>query len=232
MASDHPTGRCAVLITGQERSLVTKLDAANQFSVAHLEESTNWEVVEEARVIYSAGFLLTVSPEAMLKVGRFCAATDRNFCFNLSAAFIIKFFKEQIMSVMPYADIVFGNETEAAMFAEIFNLGSVDLNVIAIAISKQPKANMSTNRIVVITQGSAPVIFVENGQACEFPIEKVPAESIVDTNSAGDAFVGGFLAQFAQGRGVEASLRCGAWAAARLIQRPGCTLPEVMDFRE
>merc|ERR1712045_27925 len=27
--SSHPTGRCAVLITGQDRSLVTKLDAAS-----------------------------------------------------------------------------------------------------------------------------------------------------------------------------------------------------------
>ena len=30
--SEHPTGRCAVLITGQDRSLVTKLDAANHFT--------------------------------------------------------------------------------------------------------------------------------------------------------------------------------------------------------
>merc|ERR1712080_761714 len=30
--SEYPTGRCAVLITGQDRSLVTKLDAANQRS--------------------------------------------------------------------------------------------------------------------------------------------------------------------------------------------------------
>ena len=34
--SEHPTGRCAVLITGQDRSLVTKLDAANHFTSAHL----------------------------------------------------------------------------------------------------------------------------------------------------------------------------------------------------
>ena len=33
----YKSGRCAVLITGTERSLVTKLDAANFFTEDHLE---------------------------------------------------------------------------------------------------------------------------------------------------------------------------------------------------
>ena len=47
--SEKPTGRCAVLITDQNRSLVTKLDAANHFTVSHLEEETNWELVKTAK---------------------------------------------------------------------------------------------------------------------------------------------------------------------------------------
>ena len=47
--SEKPTGRCAVLITEQNRSLVTKLDAANHFTVSHLEEETNWELVKTAK---------------------------------------------------------------------------------------------------------------------------------------------------------------------------------------
>ena len=50
------------------RSLVTKLDAANHFTVSHLENSANWEVVTDAQTVYSAGFFLTVSVESMLKV--------------------------------------------------------------------------------------------------------------------------------------------------------------------
>ena len=65
---DKPTGRCAVLITGEDRSLVTKLDAANHFTVSHLEEEENWSLVAAARCVYSAGFFLTVSTESMLKV--------------------------------------------------------------------------------------------------------------------------------------------------------------------
>ena len=41
-SAEHPTGKCAVLITGQDRSLVTKLDAANHFTTAHLDDKENW----------------------------------------------------------------------------------------------------------------------------------------------------------------------------------------------
>merc|ERR1711872_932005 len=86
--SEHPTGRCAVLITGQERSLVTKLDAANHFNVSHLENADNWKLVEKAQVVYSAGFFLTVSVDSMLKVAKHCAAKNKTYCMNLSAPFL------------------------------------------------------------------------------------------------------------------------------------------------
>jgi len=231
VSTEHPTGRCAVLITGQDRSLVTKLDAANHFTVQHLEDSKNWKVVETAKAVYSAGFFLTVSVDSMLKVGKYCAASNKTYCLNLSAPFLIQFFKDQMMSVMPYADIVFGNETEAATFADVFNLGTTDVKKIALAIASLPKENGARGRTVIITQGSQPVVAVENGQVLEFAAEQLPKEQIVDTNGAGDAFVGGFLAQYVQGRALPVAVRCGIWAATHIIQRSGCTLPESMDFR-
>ena len=88
--------RCAVLITGQDRSLVTKLDAANHFTVSHLEDPENWKLVEKAKVVYSAGFFLTVSVESMLKVAKHCAAKDKTYSLNLSAPFLCQFFKDQV----------------------------------------------------------------------------------------------------------------------------------------
>jgi len=232
VSTEHPTGRCAVLITGQDRSLVTKLDAANHFTVGHLDDAKNWKVVEKAKAVYSAGFFLTVSVESMLKVGKYCAANNRTYCLNLSAPFLIQFFKDQMMSVMPFADIVFGNETEAATYADTFNLGTTDIKKIALAISMLPKENGSRGRTVIITQGSDPVVCVENGEVFEFAAEKLSADKIVDTNGAGDAFVGGFLAQYVQGSSLAVSVKCGIWAATHIIQRSGCTVPEVMDFKE
>lgn len=57
------------------------------------------------------GFFLTVSPESILKVAKHASDHDKIFCMNLSAPFISQFFKEPLMEVMPYVDILFGNET-------------------------------------------------------------------------------------------------------------------------
>lgn len=57
------------------------------------------------------GFFLTVSPESILKVAKHASENNKVFCMNLSAPFISQFFKEPLMKVMPYVDILFGNET-------------------------------------------------------------------------------------------------------------------------
>lgn len=50
-------------------------------------------------------------------------------------------------------------------------------------------------RVVVITQGSSETIVAVQGVVRTFPVEKIPNHLLVDTNGAGDAFVGGFIAQ-------------------------------------
>ncbi|MCP6711311.1 PfkB family carbohydrate kinase, partial [Klebsiella pneumoniae] len=77
----------------------------------HLDLERNWILVEKARVCYIAGFFLTVSPESVLKVAQYVSENNRIFALNLSAPFISQFFKESLMKVMPYVDILFGNET-------------------------------------------------------------------------------------------------------------------------
>ena len=225
-SDQHPTGRCAVLITGHDRSLVTKLDAANHFTVDHLEKPENWEVVEKAKVYYSAGFFITVSPDSMLKVAKHASQhVQKRFCVNLSAPFICQFFKDPLNQVLEYADIVFGNESEADAYAENnFEKGSyTDRKDIAKKIAALPYKGIGKSRIVVITQGCDPCILAGNGEVSEIPVIKLASDKIVDTNGAGDAFVGGFLAQLAKGNSVNEAIRCGVWAATEIIQVSGCT---------
>merc|ERR1712166_1334678 len=60
-----PTGTCAVCITGNDRSLVANLSAANNYKVSHLEDAANKKVLTGAKIMYSAGFFATVSAEAI-----------------------------------------------------------------------------------------------------------------------------------------------------------------------
>ena len=190
--------------------------------------------------MYSAGFFLTVSVESMLKVAKYCFKNNRTYCLNLS-------------------DIVFGNETEAASYAEvnrflkteirdlskfsifIFNvlilfvtqvssLGITDVGEIGKKIAMLPKENGSTSRLVIITQGSDPFIVVQHGKVLNFPVESLANEAIVDFNGAVDAFVGGFLVQFVLSKSIDVAVKFGNWTARYCIQKSGCTMPEICDF--
>ena len=57
----------------------------------------------------------------------------------------------------------------------------------------------------------------------ELPVSKLASDLIVDTNGAGDAFVGGFLAQLAKGKSTKEAIQCGLWAATEIIQVSGGT---------
>merc|ERR1719193_3077858 len=82
-----PTGACAVAIYEKERGLVANLAAANTYQKQHLEKHEN--LCARARIIYSAGFFLTVCPDAMLMAAECAMNTGSLYCLNLAAPFII-----------------------------------------------------------------------------------------------------------------------------------------------
>ncbi|XXG89641.1 hypothetical protein AAC387_Pa12g1594 [Persea americana] len=226
-----PTGTCAVCVVGGERSLIANLSAANCYKVEHLKRPENWALVEKAKYFYIAGFFLTVSPESIMLVAEHAAATNKVFMMNLSAPFICEFFKDVQEKALAYMDYVFGNETEARTFARVRGWETENVEEIALKISALPKASGAHKRITVITQGADPVVVAEDGKVRLFPVILLPKEKLVDTNGAGDAFVGGFLSQLVQEKPIEDSVKAGCYAANVIIQRSGCTYPEKPDFK-
>ncbi|KAI8927458.1 carbohydrate kinase PfkB [Entophlyctis helioformis] len=220
-----PTGKCAVLITGTHRALVTDLLAANAYKPDHLERPEIWALVEQARFYYVGGYFLTVSPPAANKIARHAAATNKVFTLNISAPFIAQFFTEPLKELLQYADVVFGNEAEAEALSTALNFGTTDLKEIALKTAALPKANGARARLVVYTHGAEDTVVAFNGVATVFPIIAIKREQIVDTNGAGDAFVGGFLSQFVQGHSVERSVAAGHYVANVVIQRSGPSYP-------
>ncbi|RWS30638.1 adenosine kinase-like protein [Leptotrombidium deliense] len=224
------TGHCAVMITdnGKNRSLCAFLGAANNFKQHHLEKY--WDNVENARYFYISGFAITVSIESLLKVADYASTfNDRYFCFNLSAAFISQVFLDRLMQVFPFVDVLFGNETEAEAFAVANKFQDTkNMSQIAKCIANLPKKNQNKPRLVIITQGSEPVIIArQNEEAVQtFPVKKLDAEKIVDTNGAGDAFVAGYLSQYVQQKSTEQCVRVGIYAAQQIIQQDSCSIPK------
>ncbi|KAJ3283806.1 adenosine kinase [Rhizoclosmatium sp. JEL0117] len=225
-----PTGVCGVLITGHDRSLVTDLQAANSYKATHLQSKAIWSQVEQAKYFYIGGYFLTVSPESANIIAKHAAETDKIFAMNLSAPFIPQFFKSQVDELAPYWDLLFGNESEALAYAESHDIKTPYIVEIAAILSQLPKKNGSRERTVVITQGRLPTIVAINGVVYEYPVVEIASEKIVDTNGAGDAFTGGYLAAYVLGKSVDECVRAGQYVASEVIQQSGPTYPKVKNF--
>merc|ERR1712072_870495 len=225
------TGCCAVLINTPERSLCTNLNAANNFWVGHLKQPENWKIVEAAKIIYSAGFFITVSPDSMKAACAEAAKRNAIYCLNLSAPFLMMVppFKAVFVELMPQVDFLFGNESEAQTWADSEGWESKDVAFIATRLSLIPSAK-SRKRTVVITQGTDPTIVAINGSVTEYPILALPKEKLIDTNGAGDAFVGGFLAALSKDKDIASCCKAGAYAASVIVQNSGCTYPAKPDY--
>ncbi len=230
---EMPTGTCAVLITGKHRALVANLAAANTYKISHLKEADQWGVVERANIYYISGFFLTVSPDSMLDVARHSDAENKTFCFNLSAPFLMQVppFFESMKSLLPWVDILFGSETEAAELAKAmgWDVDPTDVAAIVRKAAELPREG-GKKRIVVFTQGALPtlVCVVEDGKVTRESVHdiiKIEESEIVDTNAAGDAFVGGYLSGLAGGDDIDECINKGHYAANTVIQHSSCQFP-------
>ena len=142
---------------------------------------------------------------------------------NFSAPLIARFYTEQLQEILPYTDIVIGNEAEAKAWASATNLSDIqDLPGIARSIALLPKSNPARPRIVIFTQGAHETVMVTSDKPDipkSFLVDPLADAQIVDTNGAGDAFAGGFLGAFVTGRNIEDSILAGHALARACIQQ-------------
>ena len=211
-SDDQPTGFCAVVITGHNRSLCTNLGAAEKFSKDHLQTDEAQKAIKGAKIFYLGGFFLTHGVESALVLAEEAKERDVSFTMNLSAPFIPQFFTAQVDQIVPYADVIFGNETEAEAWGEAHKLESKDLKTIAQAIADfDAKTTKAQKRVVIITQGSQPTILARKGEKEQFVHEtpKINPADIVDTNGAGDAFAGGVIGAMVLGKNIDEAIEVG-----------------------
>jgi len=219
------TGLCAVFIKDFDRSMCTDLQAASSFKLENLEDSKeHWSTASH---IVVEGYFLTVCEDAIVKLAKQQAEAGKVFAFSLSAPFICQFFTAGVKKVLDYANVIFGNETEAELLSEAmgWDLGK-DHAKIAVKIAEYPFAEGITGtRKVVITRGADDVVVANGSEVALFGVEKLPKEEMVDTNGAGDAFCGGFIAAMMKAKGDDVAVKAGTYAAQVIIRTSGTKLP-------
>ena len=158
-----------------------------------------------------------------MELAKQAAEHNKIFVLSLSAPFIPQFFKDPVDASAPYWDYVIGNETEAAAYAESHGLASKEPRDVCKHLANLPKENGKRKRIAIVTQGTDPTLVAVQGEADvkEFPVHAIQEEQINDTNGAGDAFAGGFLAGIMQDKDLATSVDMGQWLARLSIQELG-----------
>jgi len=224
------TGTCACLIVNHERTLVANLGAANKYAKSHFDSDEIQAKLNKAKFLYSAGFFLTVSTDTLVDIGKHAVENNKLFMFNLSAPFLIDFFTDQLKTVLPYADIVVGNETEATAFGKKF-FDTEDLKEIALGIGKMDKHNKNRERIAILTQGPGPIIVFKDGEVKEYPVTPLSEDEIVDSNGAGDSFVGAFLAGLVLGKDFDECIAAGEYCGAHILKTGGVVYKGTPSFK-
>lgn len=231
-SESNPTGLCACLIKDTERSLCTNLQAANDYKLENLTSEPINSAWKSASHYYSSGFFLTVSAEAAMTMAKHAAAEKKVYSVNLAAPFIPQFFKQPLADLIEFSDFVFGNESEAEAFGKANEYEDCSVEAVAEKIANLKLGEGKTSRTVVITQGSKSTFVFESGkkEGTNYAVTPMSKEMIVDTNGAGDAFVGGFLSQLVQGRDMETCVNTGHYSAGKIIQVSGTTLEGKPDY--
>ncbi|CAG7835096.1 unnamed protein product [Allacma fusca] len=231
LVSGMPTGTCVVLITGKgKRTLLACLAAAESLNQEFLLQKENEPWMEKAQFFYITAYSLISMFGVLMHVAQYALTNNRHLIMHLSAPYIYSKCLTEVNSILPYVDVVIGSADEVKAFASCQDFKTDNLEEIALMACSLPISNSSFTRIVVVTQGTAPVIIAQDKTIKKYKVPPIRHGAIKDFNGAGDAFVGGFLAQFVQNASIEICVQCGIWAAAEIIKQEGCQFPKNKYF--
>lgn len=129
-----------------------------------------------------------------------------------SAGFLAALGPERFLDAVAGAGVLLPNEDEARLLAGLPEGAGVARA--ATALSRRVP-------LVVVTRGPAGALVAERGRITAEVAAADPAEAVVDSTGAGDAFTGAFLAARLEGADPPEAARAGGRAAARAITHPG-----------
>jgi len=214
-----------VLVVEKERSLVAHLGAAEKYSKAHFDSAEIQSVLSKGQYFYQEAYFLTHSPDVSLALAQYASKHRKYFGLNVSAVFIVEYFWDRLAPLLPHADLLVANEDEAHALARRLGLADLSLAQVALEVAALPKENGARGRTVIFTQGAQATIVAQDAVVHQFTPVVCPPSNLVDTNGAGDSFVGGFLSGLVRRASLTECINAAHYAAFECIQQSGCAFP-------
>ena len=200
------TGTCLVLITPDaERTMNTCLAISETISADNIEE----EAVANANWVYIEGYLATseTGKEAARKIVEIANQNNTKVALSLSDPGIVQYFGDAMRYIAePGLDLIFANEEEAKTFT-----ATDSFEAAAEEITKYCTE-------YAITLGANGALVGNADQEWKVAGQDVKA---IDTNGAGDAFAGAYLAAINQGASREDAAEFACKTAAVVVSQMG-----------
>lgn len=230
--TEAPTGTCACLIHEKERTLVSYLGAAEKYDRKHFDTEEIQNLMKKAKFYYFSGFYITVAPEVMLEIAKHSRENNKTFAINLSAEFVIKFFWPKMKPIVDIADYLFCNEMEARCLSESMGWKDEtgdDVMKIAVKFAKELPYDKDHPKHIIFTQGTDPLcVVIQTGEkeVSQQQFDVLTSDKVVDTNGAGDSFVGGFFSQLVKGKDLATCVKAAMYVSKIIVETSGIKFPK------
>eukprot|EP01056_Protomagalhaensia_sp_Gyna25_P002290 Protomagalhaensia_sp_Gyna_25__2289@NODE_2252_length_1191_cov_663_207465_g1867_i0_p1_GENE_NODE_2252_length_1191_cov_663_207465_g1867_i0NODE_2252_length_1191_cov_663_207465_g1867_i0_p1_ORF_typecomplete_len383_score69_46PfkB/PF00294_24/2_9e46KR/PF08659_10/0_22_NODE_2252_length_1191_cov_663_207465_g1867_i0421160 len=240
------TGTCAAVINSKtrDRSMCTNLGAANKFQFSFLQD--HWHRVEQAQILFSAGFFVTASPASFRSLMAHANEHEHKlFGTNLCAPFIIECYKDDVLEWLQAANFVVSNEVEWQTVARVFQNelelpssdAPLDEVLRAACTNLEWKGATQKPRVFICTQGADPTLVahrprqsVTRARVDQYPVEPVQKELIVDTIGCGDSFISGLIVGFLKHYPLEKCIELANICGRDTLQHEGATGGELSRY--
>ena len=201
------TGRCLINVTEDgQRTMCTFLGAANQLTVADIDEA----LIGDSAIVYLEGYLFDPAParEAFEAAAAAAHKAGRKVAITLSDSFVVHRWRAELLEfIKASADIVLANEAELAALFETEDFDTAANQLAAIV------------EIAGVTRGEAGSVVIAGEQRVS--VAAYPVEKVLDTTGAGDQYAAGFLLGLARGLSFEDAGKLGSLAASEVIAHWG-----------
>jgi adenosine kinase len=227
---EEETSRCGVGIIKKERCLLPEIRASNKISEKFIKEHRDEIYKYDALLI--EGYFIKERFEIIKNLCLRFKIKKKIVILTLGSVDTVEKNYDKVIELINCSDLVVGNMEELETLLGEKGLKDEDI------FEKLSKKLVSKSRLFVVTNGKKGVILAKYNYKkgnMDFVLHSFPSqvknEEIVDLNGAGDAFLGGFLSQYMQGKSFEACCKAGNDVAGVIIRNIGCTFQKHIKIK-
>lgn len=210
--AESPTANCFCFVTrDSQRTMRSHLGASLLLRPDELDERD----LEGITHVHIEGFQFFMDGivRRIAELAKSCGAT---VSLDLASFEVVRRFRREIETLLPFLDLIFANEDEAREFLALPPGATFDPRQAAEEIARHTSA-------AVVKGGADGAWIHRNGQSVH--VDALPTTA-VDTTGAGDFWQAGFLYGILRGCSAETSGKMGALMASKVVAVLGAELPE------